>query len=92
MRGRYGNFDIKGGPAKNSRCNQLTINREIISYFNPYDFQGGHKICKGGGGAVAPFRPSLTIVLRAWEIVVPLVSVSNYILEHACASLQKEGY
>ena len=48
--GNHGNFDIKGGPAKNSQCNQLTINKEIISYFNPCDFQGG------GGGS----RPALS--------------------------------
>ena len=51
MRGDHGNFDIKGGPAKNSQCNQLTINREIILYFNPYDSQGGAQDIQGG------FRP-----------------------------------
>ena len=42
MGDNHSNFDIKGGgSAKNNQCNQLTINREIISYSNPHDFQGG---------------------------------------------------
>ena len=45
---RVPNFDIKGGggAAKNNQCNQLTINREIISNFNSIQ-----------RGAVAPFCP-----------------------------------
>ena len=35
------------GAAKNSQCNQLTINREIISYLIPMTSRGGHKISRG---------------------------------------------
>ena len=64
--GDHGNFDIKA--AKYNQCNQLTVNREIISYFNLHDFQGGAQNIQGGGSRPLSPPPLNETLHVHWEV------------------------